>query len=133
MPMYETYFAEMNRQFGKDRIETLASERRDHFAPGKPLDLNFLMEGDENLQRAWNEYQALAPAALLEAVRSVIHHALSTSPPTPVTFAWAPGYDFELSLWQSADTRMTRGGVTVLMKSRYPDDPHPVRGRRGPG
>lgn len=128
MPMFETYLAQMNRHFGADRIQTLAAQRRDHFAPGAPLDLSFLLEPDTPLQRAWSRHLATAPGSFLEVLRGVIHHALSTEPPTPVTFAWAPGYDFEVTVWQAADTKTTRGGITVLLKSRYPDDPHPLRG-----
>jgi hypothetical protein len=128
MPMFETYLAQLNRHFGADRIRTLAAERRDHFAPGAPLDLSFLIEGDTPLQRAWNRHLASAPGSFREVLRGVVYYALSTEPPTPVTFAWAPGYDFEVTLWQAADTSMTRGGITVLLKSRYPDDRHPQQG-----
>jgi len=127
--MFEAFVAELNREFSKDRIGDFAARRRDHFAPGKALDLSFLHEPGTPLQRAWSGYVAQAPSSFHEAIRSVIHHALSADPPIPVTFAWAPGYDFELSLWQSGDTKLTRGGITVLIKSRYPDDPHPLRGK----
>lgn len=126
MPMFEAYVAELNRRFGKDGIQELAKERREHFAPGRPLDLSFLHAADSPLQRPWAGYIGQAPGSFQDAVRGIIHYALSTDPPTPVTFAWAPGYDFELSLWHAADTRATRGGITVLLKSRYPDDPHPM-------
>jgi hypothetical protein len=127
MPMFEAYVAELNQQFGKDRIAAFARDRRDHFAPGRSFDLSFLMPADSPLHDPWSKYVGQAPGAFLEALRGVVHYAVSHDPPIPVTFAWAPGYDFELSLWQAADTRTTRGGITVLVKSRYPDDPHPVR------
>jgi hypothetical protein len=73
-------------------------------------------------------YLATVPPLILETVRGVLHHALSTTPPTPVTLAWAPGYDFEVTIWQAPDTAETPGGVTVLCKSRYPADPHPLAG-----
>jgi hypothetical protein len=124
--MFEAYVAELNRQFGKDQIAAFAHDRRDHFAPGRSFDLSFLMPSDSPLQPAWQKYLGQAPGAFLEALRGVVHYAVSHDPPIPVTFAWAPGYDFELSLWQAADTATTRGGITVLVKSRYPDDPHPM-------
>ena len=64
--------------------------------------------------------------AIIIGLRSIIHHALSTTPPTQVTFAWAPGYDFEMTVWQAPDTKTTKGGITVLVKSRYPADTHPL-------
>jgi hypothetical protein len=126
MPMFEAYAAELNRRFGSDQIVAFAHERRDHFAPGRSLDLTFLLPADSPLHEPWSRYLGQAPGAFLEALRGVLHYAVSHDPPIPVTFAWAPGYDFELSLWQAADTRMTRGGITVLVKSRYPGDPHPL-------
>jgi hypothetical protein len=55
---------------------------------------------------------------------SVIRSAVARS--MPITFAWAPGYDYELSVWDVADTADTAGGITVLLRSRYPADPHPL-------
>jgi len=31
-------------------------------------------------------------------------------------------------VWQAPDTKTTKGGITVLIKSRYPDDAHPIKG-----
>jgi hypothetical protein len=76
----------------------------------------------------WIEYLGKMPPSFQEVFRSIVYHSLSTEPPTPITFAWAPGYDYELSLWQSPDTPPTKGGITLLMKSRYPSDPHPADG-----
>ena len=128
MPMFEAYIAELNRNCGRDQIAAFAREHRDRFAPGQRVDFAFLMEPGTPLQTAWSKYVGQAPGAFMEALRGVIHHALSSDPPIPLTFAWAPGYDFELTVWQAADTEMTRGGITVLVKSRYPDDPLPMRG-----
>ena len=46
----------------------------------------------------------------------------------PVTFAWAPGYDYRLSVWDVSSTATTKGGITLLVETRYPDDPHPISG-----
>ena len=69
------------------------------------------------------------PGSLQEIFRATIYYALSTNPPTLVTFAWAPSYDFEMTTWQAPDTRETQGGITVLLKSRYPTDAHPIAKR----
>jgi hypothetical protein len=126
MPAFQTVLGELNREFATDRIAQFAKARTEHFAPGNALDLTFLVETGTPLHRAWKSYLELAPMSFREAMRSVIHHALSTSPPTQITFAWAPGYDYELTMWQAPDTKMTKGGITVLLKSRYPDDKHPL-------
>jgi hypothetical protein len=127
MPMFQTFLGELNCHFSKDRINVFATERREHFAAGKPLDLAFLVEAGTPVHRAWNNYIAQTPQSFRETLRSIIQHALSTTPPTPITFAWAPGYDYELTLWQAPDTELTRGGITVLLRSRYPDDRHPLQ------
>lgn len=126
MPMFETAIAELNRKTSRDGIAAFASEHRERFAPGQRVDLAFLMEEGTPLQAAWSKYVGQAPGAFMEALRGVIHYAASAEPPIPVTFAWAPGYDFELTVWQAGDTATTKGGITVLIKSRYPDDPHPL-------
>jgi hypothetical protein len=126
MPMLQTYSLKLNHHFHPDRIDAFAAQRKAHFAEGAPLDLSFLEEASTPLHRAWNSYVAKLPGSFTEALRSVIRYALSTSPPTPINFSWAPGYDYELSLWQAPDTNLTRGGITVLLRSRYPDDRHPL-------
>ena len=127
MPPFQTVLAELNHEFGRDRIIRFAEARAEQFSAGKPLDLTFLVDAKTPLYRAWKSYLELAPISFRETLRCIIHHALTTSPPTQITFAWAPGYDYELTLWQAPDTKMTKGGITVLLKSRYPDDKHPIQ------
>lgn len=126
MPMMQTFLGELNKHFAADRIQAFAAERRQHFAPGKGLDLAFLAEAGTPLHRAWRSYLEKIPPSISESLRAVIHTALATEPPTPLTFAWAPGYDYELTIWQAPDTEQTRGGITLLIKSRYPADRHPL-------
>jgi hypothetical protein len=85
------------------------------------------MHAKRAMHQPWADFLDTIPKSLQEAVRSVIHHALSQNPPVHITFAWAPSYDFEVSIWDSPDTRATRGGITVLIKSRYPHDAHPLK------
>ena len=124
MPMFETAWRGMNASFHADKIDAFAQRSAD-FAPGKPLDVSFAVGDDPALQRAFKAFFDKTPSSMKEAIRAVIHNALTANPPTPVTFAWAPAYDYELTIWQSHDTATTRGGITVLMKSRYPADAHP--------
>jgi hypothetical protein len=125
MPMFETAWRGLNASFHASQVEGFAKQRSADFAPGKPLDLSFAVGDDAVLQRAFKGFFDKTPPSMKEALRAVIHQALTASPPTPVTFAWAPAYDYELTIWHSHDTATTRGGITVLMKSRYPADAHP--------
>jgi hypothetical protein len=124
MPVMQTMLNELNHKFGKDQISALSAER-DKFAPGKKL-VGALIAGGTPLEPAFKAYLGKLPGAIHETLRSVIHHALSTNPPTQITFAWAPGYDYEITVWQAPDTVQTKGGITLLLKSRYPDDKHPL-------
>lgn len=126
MPAFQTVLGELNVHMGQQKLGALA-QRAGQFAPGKGLDLAFLVDEKTPLHRAWKGYLAQVPPALQEALRSVIHHALTTTPPTQITFAWAPAYDYEMTIWQAPDTKITKGGITVLFKSRYPDDAHPLK------
>ena len=128
MPRHQTLLGELNAAFGKAQIGQLV-RRRKEFAPGQPLNtaLAGLVAKPRTLEhRTFKSYLAKIPGSIQETLRGVIHHALSTEPPTLVTFAWAPAYDYEVTVWQAPDTAETRGGITVLLKSRYPDDKHPL-------
>jgi|ERR1700674_5306015 len=128
MPGLQTILGELNTKFSRDGIKKLAAER-DAFAPGKSLAAGVVVHAKMSLHalhQPWQDYLKTIPESMQAAILAVIHHALGTKPPTQVTFAWAPGYDYEVSIWQAPDTRATRGGITVLIKSRYPDDKHPL-------
>lgn len=125
MPAFQSMLAELNVHMGKDKIQALAA-RKDEFHPDKETDYTFLMGDNPRLVAAWQEHLKGMPPAIRYGLRAIIHQALSTSPPTQVTFAWTPGYDFEMTVTQAPDTKSTKGGITVLVKSRYPADTHPL-------
>ena len=127
MPALQTMLSRFNAHFSEQGIENLARDR-EKFAPGCGLQhaVNLVSDPRHPLNSQLHGYVAGIPPTISESIRSVIYSALSTNPPTQVTFAWAPSYDFELSIWQAPDTAKTRGGATVLFKSRYPDDRHPL-------
>lgn len=128
MPRFQTLLGALNTSFGGQEIAKTA-RGRDSFAPGQPLDHALALmvaPMDSPMYLAFRRYVAAMPRGIQEAIRSTLHCALSTDPPTLVTGAWAPAYDYEVTVWQAPDTQETRGGITLLVKSRYPDDPHPL-------
>lgn len=125
MPIYQTLLGELNVHMGKDKIRELAKKAH-LFEPDAEPDYSFLMSENTRATSAWQEHLKEMPPAIRRGLRAVIHHALTTEPPTQVTFAWAPAYDYELTVWQAPDTKTTKGGITVLIKSRYPKDTHPL-------
>jgi hypothetical protein len=121
----QTVLANLNIAFSRENIGQIAA-RREAFAPGKPLAAGVVIREGTRLHELWVEYLGRIPASFQEAFRSVVYHALSTEPPTPIVFAWAPGYDYEFTMWYAPDTPPTKGGITILLKSRYPTDEHPA-------
>jgi len=130
MPALQTTAAYLNAAFGPENIGGIAGSRN-AFAPGKTLSsgLSAVLDKHTPFFNALVPYIDNLPGSIQESLRSTIFHALSTVPPTHMTFAWAPGYDFELTIWHAPDTSATRGGITVLLKSRYPSDAHPIARR----
>ena len=126
MPALESVMSDLNVAFSRERIRDLAKRAAD-FAPGSdPIKAGHLTEEGTVLHRALEGYIGVLPGAFHVTVRSLMHYALTSDPPIPVTFAWAPGYDFELTVWHVPDAPPTRGGITILVKSRYPGDRHPL-------
>jgi hypothetical protein len=124
MPRMQTAVSAFNASFGPQGIIEMD---REVFAPSSDSTLS------EALARAGVELDEVTasfvdgwPSGIRAAVRAVLHDNLTRDGTVPVTFAWAPGYDFEVSIWDVRDTAETAGGITILFKSRYPDDPHPL-------
>jgi hypothetical protein len=56
------------------------------------------------------------PAGLQAGLLSALDNAAGRS--IPVQFAWKPGYDFELQIWEA--TEGDTGGMTVMLVSPWP-------------
>jgi hypothetical protein len=127
MPGLQTVLGKLNTAFGREGIRDMV-KYRDKFEPGKPLAAGIVVTRRTALYEFYAAYINAMPVSMQEALLAIIHYALGTTPPTQITFSWAPSYDYELTIWHAPDTRSTRGGITVLLKSRYPDDKHPLAG-----
>jgi hypothetical protein len=119
--MLQAFVSDLNRKFGNEQIVQTAGLAK-AFAPGEPLDAAFVVKKNSAAYKVVQSYLKKIPANLSESLRATIYGALTSKPAKPVTFAWAPGYDFELSVWDYGC------GVTVLMRGRYPADRVPDRG-----
>jgi hypothetical protein len=104
---------QLNREFDPDRIDAFA-KNAGAFAPGQPLDVRALSGVPRSLGRTFQGYLDGLPGGVRETLRSVIYYALTSSPPVPITFAWAPAYDTGVTIWEPPC------GITVLFQSRYP-------------
>ncbi len=124
MPLMQTTLSALNDVFGTQNLTAIDPGL---FDPGTGASLvdGFVRAGVD-LDDATQRYIRTWPTALQAALQAAIFENLRRDGSVPITFAWAPGYDFELSMWDVRDTSATAGGITVLLKSRYPDDVHPL-------
>lgn len=119
MPFMQAFVSEANLAFGPEGIRGLD---RDAFGPGRTLALAARETGIIEDESVLDYIDRWAPG-MQEALRALLHHDLQRAPEErlPVTFAWAPGYDDEMQIWEVADGQ-SRGGITVFLRSRYPAD-----------
>lgn len=118
---------ELNAAFSAHHIHSLVAQSA-NFAPGKALGpalAALVTKQGSAVRPIFETYIGRMPGGIQETLRGIIHYALSTTPLTLITFAWAPSYDYEVTLWQSVEPAPEQSGITVLLKSRYPDDKHP--------
>ena len=101
-----------NIAFNRENIYNLNPEA---LAPGKTLieatkTLGLSLTSDEI------EYVSSVPAAQQEAMRAALYSAASRG--VPVTLAWAPRYDNELTIWEASGTSGA-GAMTILLRTPY--------------
>jgi hypothetical protein len=65
------------------------------------------------------EFVSSLPASQHEAIRAALRSAVIREPRVPVTFAWSPGYDSELTIWEAAATGSNAGAITILLRTPY--------------
>jgi hypothetical protein len=120
MPAMQTMLTDLNQRFGPEGIRAVPME----LLARDDLRLSELATSLGTSGPGLVGYLDQLPPAIHASIVSVIRSAVARS--MPITFAWAPGYEYELSVWDVADTKDTAGGITVLLRSRYPADTHPL-------
>ncbi len=134
MPALQTLCHALNQLTARDAINTLDAT---NFGPDCPLsdririglpqrDLVGLVPGDQLLEEMAAILDTL-PVSIHDSIREIIRGAIGRN--QCITFAWRPGYDFKLEVSESIDSKTTHGGITVVLESRYPSDPHPLYGQ----
>jgi hypothetical protein len=131
MPLMQAMAERANAALTSRRITRFSATRRARLGTTGPVD-RFLQDLGIVQTGAELTYLQGWPEGLKEILRAAIRSAINRTPPLPVTFSWAPGYDYELNIWEATGTATSPGGMTILMRSRYPADTHPAqaRGRR---
>jgi hypothetical protein len=76
------------------------------------------------------DFVAQIPQSMQEAFIAILGSNLQRDVRKQMTVSWAPGYDWELTIWETSATGASPGGITMQIKSRYPADAHPTRPNR---
>jgi hypothetical protein len=128
MPLMQTATSSMNAAFGPGAIEEIDADSAASFQPGNGTSLGeaLVRIPGTNLSDAVLAYIDGWPSALQAALQAAIHNNLTREGRVPITFAWVPGYDYGITIHDVVDTATSRGGMTVLVSSRYPADTHPL-------
>jgi hypothetical protein len=130
MPAMQTAMGPLNERFNARNVGNEEINPPDAFAEG--IRLADLVDTVDKRDAEYVPIEAAKafiesmPEGLHEAIRAVIRANLLRDDPLPITFAWQPGYDWELTINDVSDTEETRGGITMIVKSRYPSDRHPM-------
>ena len=116
--------AELNSGFG-GKHPKIGPDKRMAFGPGEDLGsalVSVMNPEHEELNGLLKIYVSMMPRGFQEALRSVIHYALSSDPQVLLNFSWAPGYDFEMTIWEMVEPAPLHSGMTIALRGRYPDD-----------
>ena len=132
MPWMSTTLGYLNTQLGtEEHIDNVDAAL---YAPGAVMSQSTLnIVGDQRVGGTLNSVVSAVdatPPGISEAMRALIYQNLNRPLRALMTFGWAPGYDWELSVWESPGSAQTRPSITVLVKSRYPNDANPLSGAR---
>ena len=114
---------ELNSGFGGKKPK-VGKDKHKAFEPGNDLakGLSSVMDpAHEELNKLLEAYVSMMPRSHQEALRSIIHYALTSEPQVLLNFSWAPGYDFEMTIHEMVEPAPFQSGVSIALKGRYPD------------
>ncbi len=125
MPWIEAALATFNTALQPANRERLDPEL---FAPGRPVKDAFLGSGVHDDSRIWKALE-LWPRSVAEAFKAALHSALTRKTGGPITVSWIASYDYGLEVYESQSFDDSPGGLTIIVRSRYPFDRHPASRR----
>ncbi len=122
MPALQTLLGKLNGAYGTDEGLKKLAENRDRFGAGEPVGSGLAIDKDTPNYELYQKYLDRLPGTIKVTIKALQTYAVSQTPPTHITFAWAPAYDYEITVWEVPDNKDTRGGITCLIKSPYPQE-----------
>lgn len=116
MPFLQAMAERANELFNRENISKVDRGRLKETSLGA-------LASDLGIARNKTEIDYLDawPQSLQAALRAVLQSAVERRPPVPVTIAWAPGYDYEMDVWESKSVKKSIGAITILLRSPYPE------------
>ena len=120
MPAAQQMVEKANHAWNSDNLHKL---KKEHFKSTKEMKKHTRKYIAKN--SAQQTIADALPEGLHEMLRSLYIHNLSRKVPLAIQFAWMPGYDWEIQVAECPGTAVSPGGITVIIRGRYPLDTHP--------
>src|SRR6476660_3700218 len=116
MSFFPPWLLRLNELFGPEEITNLSVDD----LPDRSLPLKEGLQALGVDAAGVDTVLANFPEAHLFALRGVVESAIGRG--VPVSFAWLPGYDNELTISEWADQPGEPCGITVVVRSRHESD-----------
>lgn len=125
MPVFQRLLERANSCFASKEIVKLNA---DMFSITVADPQELMVEAASRLKIATTDAERAVirrcPASLQAAIVSVARSAVQRSTPeapVPIVFSWVSGYDFELTVFEARPGPTSWGGITVVLRSPYPE------------
>lgn len=113
MPSMQAMVERSNLKFNRENISEFNAQ---WLAPGVSL-AEGAQSGGIAVTDAEVQYLQALPAGHQEVIRAALYSAVMRE--LPVTLAWAPAFDFSVTVWEVATTAQSVGGMTLLVRGPY--------------
>ncbi len=117
MPIFQRAAVRFNQAFGEPN-----RDYADLFVEGNTFADAMREVG---VSDAEHEFISSIPEGIAESIRAVIRSNLTRDVPLSISLIWAPAYDFGVEIWEAPGTKVSPGGISILLRTRYPLDGHP--------
>ena len=126
MPFMEGILPRLNRFLTQDAIGEFPAALLDR----EPTLVELLREIGVFERDGEADFVSQIPLSIQDALIAILRSNLHRHARKQMIVSWAPGYDWELTIWETESTSASRGGITMQIRSRYPADTHPARANR---
>jgi hypothetical protein len=119
MPSFQAIVEKANQVLNYESLKA-GNLNKDHFKEGESLSQAAVLYGAARRNTREPAIIDRLPSGMREALRAMIYANLDRDEPYGITLAWAPGPDYELTIWEAEPTAVSHGGITALIKTVVP-------------